>query len=44
MGSREDISSEVKKINVPVLVAAGERDKAMTGQLLRQVLCRAKRQ
>ena len=33
-GSREDISAEVEKINVPVLVAAGENDAAMTPELL----------
>jgi len=39
-GSREDISSEVKKINVPVLVAAGERDEAMTPELLKTEIVR----
>jgi len=40
-GSREDISSEVEQINVPVLVAAGEKDEAMTPELLkREIVCR----
>jgi pimeloyl-ACP methyl ester carboxylesterase len=39
-GSREDISSEVKKINVPVLVAAGEQDEAMTPELLKTEIVR----
>jgi len=39
-GSREDISSEVKKINVPVLVAAGEQDEAMTPKLLKAEIVR----
>jgi len=39
-GSREDISSEIKKINVPVLVAAGERDEAMTPKLLKREIVR----
>lgn len=39
-GSREDISSEVGQINVPVLVAAGERDEAMTPKLLRREVIR----
>ncbi len=39
-GSREDISSEVKKINVPVLVAAGGRDEAMTPKLLKNEIVR----
>lgn len=39
-GSREDISSEVKKINVPVLVAAGGRDEAMTPKLLKTEIVR----
>ncbi len=33
-GSRENISSEVGQINVPVLVAAGEKDEVMTPKLL----------
>lgn len=32
--SRKDVSAEVGKIDVPVLVAAGERDEAMTAELL----------
>jgi pimeloyl-ACP methyl ester carboxylesterase len=39
-GSREDISSEVKKINVPVLVAVGGRDEAMTPKLLKAEIVR----
>nr|MBA3600613.1 alpha/beta hydrolase [Acidobacteriota bacterium] len=39
-GSREDISSEVGKINVPVLVAAGGRDEAMTPKLLKAEIVR----
>ncbi|HXG85275.1 MAG TPA: alpha/beta hydrolase [Pyrinomonadaceae bacterium] len=40
-GSREDVSAEIKKINVPVLVAAGEKDEAMTPELLkREIVCR----
>jgi len=40
-GSREDISAEIGKINVPVLVAAGEKDETMTAELLEReiVLC-----
>lgn len=34
-GSREDISSEVEQIKVPVSVVAGELDEAMTPELLR---------
>ncbi len=40
LGSREDISSEVGKINVPVLVAAGGRDEAMTPKLLKTEIVR----
>ncbi len=39
-GSREDISSEVGKINVSVLVAAGEKDEAMTPKLLKREIVR----
>ncbi len=39
-GSREDISSEVKRISVPVLVAAGEKDEAMTPKFLRREVVR----
>jgi len=40
-GSRENISSEVAQINVPILVAAGEKDEAMTPKLLRlEIVCR----
>ncbi len=40
-GSREDVSSEVGQINVPVLIAAGEKDEAMTPELLkREIVCR----
>ena len=34
IGSREDISAEVGKINVPVLIAAGAEDENMTAELL----------
>ncbi len=33
-GSREDISAQIARINVPVLVAAGANDEAITPQLL----------
>ncbi len=39
-GSREDISAEVEKINVPVLIAAGERDENMTAKLLEREVVR----
>ncbi len=39
-GSREDISSEVGRINVPVLVAAGEKDEVMTAKLLKREVAR----
>ncbi len=39
-GSREDISAEIGRINVPVLVAAGERDEAMTPKLLEREIVR----
>jgi pimeloyl-ACP methyl ester carboxylesterase len=39
-GSREDISSEVGRVSVPVLVAAGEKDEAMTPKLLRREVVR----
>lgn len=39
-GSREDISSEIGRINVPVLIAAGERDEAMTPKLLGREIVR----
>jgi len=35
-GSREDISAEMEKIDVSVLVAAGANDEAMTPELLRR--------
>ncbi|MDQ3323892.1 MAG: alpha/beta hydrolase [Acidobacteriota bacterium] len=39
-GSLEDISSEVGQINVPVLIAAGEKDEAMTPKLLKNEIVR----
>lgn len=39
-GSREDISSEVGRIKVPVLVVAGEKDEAMTVKLLKREVVR----
>jgi pimeloyl-ACP methyl ester carboxylesterase len=33
-GSREDVSAEIRRINVPVLIAGGENDEAMTPELL----------
>jgi len=39
-GSREDISTEIEKINVPVLIAAGEKDEAMTPELLEREVVR----
>lgn len=39
-GSREDVSAEINQINVPVLVAAGENDDAMTPELLRREVVR----
>ncbi len=39
-GSREDLSAEIEKINVPVLVAAGENDEAMTPELLEREVVR----
>jgi len=39
-GSREDVSAEIRKINVPVLVAAGEKDEAMTPELLKREIVR----
>ncbi|CAN5638687.1 alpha/beta hydrolase [soil metagenome] len=39
-GSREDISSEVGQINVPVLVAAGEKDEIITAKLLKREIVR----
>ncbi len=39
-GSREDISAEIKKITVPVLIAAGENDEAMTPELLEKEIAR----
>lgn len=45
-GSREDISAQIKKINVPVLIAAGEKDENMTAELLEreiaQRICQAR--
>ena len=39
-GSREDVSSEVERINVPVFVVAGEKDEAMTPKLLEREVVR----
>lgn len=39
-GSREDISAEISRINVPVLIAAGERDETMTAELLTREIAR----
>lgn len=39
-GSREDISPKIEQINVPVLVVAGEKDEAMTPQLLEREVVR----
>ena len=39
-GSREDVSTEIEKINVPVLIAAGEKDNAMTPELLEREVAR----
>jgi pimeloyl-ACP methyl ester carboxylesterase len=39
-GSREDISSEIEKINVPVLAAAGENDETMTPRLVSREIAR----
>jgi pimeloyl-ACP methyl ester carboxylesterase len=39
-GSREDVSTEIEKINVPVLIAAGEKDEAMTPELLEREVAR----
>lgn len=39
-GSRENISSELERIRVPVLVAAGENDEAMTPELLSNEIVR----
>jgi len=38
--SRRDVSSDIKKINVPVLVAAGEKDEMMTAKLLKREIVR----
>jgi pimeloyl-ACP methyl ester carboxylesterase len=38
--SRRDIASDIRKINVPVLVAAGEKDEMMTAALLRREIVR----
>ncbi len=38
--SRKDISVEIGRINVPVLVAAGENDDVMTAKLLRREIIR----
>lgn len=39
-GSREDISTEIEKINVPVLITAGEKDESMTPELLEREVVR----
>ncbi len=39
-GSREDISNEIKRINIPVLIAAGEADENMTPKLLEREIAR----
>jgi len=39
-GSSEDVSAEIEKISLPVLVAAGEKDDAMTPKLLRREIVR----
>lgn len=39
-GSREDISKEIGRINIPVLIAAGELDETMTPKLLRREIAR----
>lgn len=39
-GSREDISIEVTRIDVPVLVVAGEKDEPLTADLLRHEVVR----
>jgi pimeloyl-ACP methyl ester carboxylesterase len=39
-GSREDVSAEMEKINVPVLIVAGEKDEAMTPELLEREAAR----
>ncbi len=39
-GSREDISSEVGQIDVPVLIAAGEDDENITAELLEREIVR----
>ncbi len=39
-GSREDISAEIEKINVPILIAAGEADENITAELLTREIVR----
>jgi pimeloyl-ACP methyl ester carboxylesterase len=39
-GSREDISAEIGRINVPILVVAGEKDETMTAELLTREIVR----
>jgi pimeloyl-ACP methyl ester carboxylesterase len=39
-GSREDISAEIEKINVPILIAAGEADENITADLLTREIVR----
>jgi pimeloyl-ACP methyl ester carboxylesterase len=42
-GSREDISAAVEQINIPVLVAAGEKDETITAELLeREIVSKIK--
>jgi pimeloyl-ACP methyl ester carboxylesterase len=38
--SRRDVSSDIRQINVPVLVAAGEADENMTAKLLKREIVR----
>ena len=42
-GSREDISNEIERINVPVLVVTGEKDETMTAKLLKREIVRCVR-
>ncbi len=39
-GSREDITAQASQVNVPVLIVAGAKDKAMTADLLQRELTR----
>lgn len=39
-GSREDISADTTRINVPALVVAGGADEVMTGELLQHEIVR----